>query len=648
MWKKSKREKQVSEHTKQSRRDLQFIYDTQPKGGVSTAHEFFIRMGDSYNTCVHVIDRPTIFTDTWIKQLVSPNTTLIADYYTPEYKNYKKEISDSISEISSQKKRAQTMTEFDELDTEEQISRQWSLALSQTGEQIKQVHLRIFVYDATEEGLERRVNDILQTIGSEGYTGTVFMDENDDEYRSMFLPIDEQERLSNARESLPLPGEVMGLGFSHNQTALNDRRGRYYGTTFTGGTVYIDFFEKTGKRTYYNAFLSGDMGAGKSTTLKAMLFDRAMRGDLIRIFGTTKEANSLVRTFNGTVVNLDGTDGMINMYQIFPTAIREDGTVDERSSFQQHISKAGIKYRMIDKEAGSDTIKLYTNTLHDFYESLGFTGENQKGPITGLPVEEYPVLSDVITYFEQRKEQEREPDYKTLYSSILLSLTQLRKQYGNMFNGPTTFKDLGNVQVVCYNTNTLLQLSEDIQDLQMYNAIDQTNEACMRQGMKEFDLYNERIKTMDSEEALDLARHFVIAVDECHNWINTTKSYVTKFFMTMMSEARKLFGGIWLATQRLERMFPKMDQISDKEMAKAANDISQLYGLCQYRFLLKHSKVSLAIIRQLFGDSITETQYDLIPQFERGQGLLCIDGAENLLMSIEVTKEELNIFGGGA
>ena len=156
------------------------------------------------------------------------------------------------------------------------------------------------------------------------------------------------------------------------------------------------------------------------------------------------------------------------MYQVFPTAIREDGTVDEQSSFQQHISKAGIKYRMINKEAGSDTIKLYTNTLHDFYESLGFTGENQKGPITGLPVEEYPILSDVITYFEQRKEQEREPDYKTLYSSILLSSTQLRKQYGNMFNGPTTFKDLGDVQVVCYNTNTLLQLSEDIQDLQMY------------------------------------------------------------------------------------------------------------------------------------------------------------------------------------
>lgn len=246
MWKKSKREKQVSEHTKQSRRDLQFIYDTQPKGGVSTAHEFFIRMGDSYNTCVHVIDRPTIFTDTWIKQLVSPNTTLIADYYTPEYKNYKKKFQILLVKFLL-KKRAQTMTEFDELDTEEQISRQWSLALSQTGEQIKQVHLRIFVYDATEEGLERRVNDILQTIGSEGYTGTVFMDENDDEYRSMFLPIDEQERLSNARESLPLPGEVMGLGFSHNQTALNDRRGRYYGTTFTGGTVYIDFSKKQAK-----------------------------------------------------------------------------------------------------------------------------------------------------------------------------------------------------------------------------------------------------------------------------------------------------------------------------------------------------------------------------------------------------------------
>lgn len=247
MWKKNKRKKQVSEHTKQSRRDLQFIYDTQPKGGLSTAHEYFIRMGDSYNTCVHVIDRPTIFTDNWVKQLVSPNTTLIVDYYTPEERNYKQEISDSISEISSQKRRAQTTSEYDELAAEEQISREWSLSLSQTGEQMKQVHLRIFVYDATEEGLERRVNDILQTIGSEGYTGTVFMDENDDEYRSMFLPINEQERLSNARQSLPLPGEVMGLSFSHNQTALNDRRGRYYGTTFTGGTVYIDFSKKQAK-----------------------------------------------------------------------------------------------------------------------------------------------------------------------------------------------------------------------------------------------------------------------------------------------------------------------------------------------------------------------------------------------------------------
>ncbi|HBI1967397.1 TPA: type IV secretion system protein VirB4, partial [Enterococcus faecalis] len=139
---------------------------------------------------------------------------------------------------------------------------------------------------------------------------------------------------------------------------------------------------------------------------------------------------------------------------------------------------------------------------------------------------------------------------------------------------------------------------------------------------------------MDSEEALDLARHFVIAVDECHNWINTTKSYVTRFFMTMMSEARKLFGGIWLATQRLERMFPNMDQVSDKDMAEAANDISQLYGLCQYRFLLKHSQVSLKIIRELFGDSITERQYELLPNFKSGQGLLCIDGAENLLMTI--------------
>ena len=117
---------------------------------------------------------------------------------------------------------------------------------------------------------------------------------------------------------------------------------------------------------------------------------------------------------------------------------------------------------MFNKEAKEDVVTLYTNTLHDFYEDIGLIGERQTQPVTSLPVEEYPILSDVIAYFEKRKEEESDPEYQSYYSSILLSLTKLRKQYGNMFNGHTTFKDLSNVQVVCYNTNTLGQLSGEI------------------------------------------------------------------------------------------------------------------------------------------------------------------------------------------
>ncbi|MFG5442448.1 type IV secretion system protein VirB4, partial [Enterococcus faecalis] len=86
---------------------------------------------------IHVVDRPTLFTDTWIKNLVMPHTLLIVDYYTPEDKDYKKAISDSVSEIASQRRRAPNQTTADDLAAEEQISREWSLALSQTGEQIK-------------------------------------------------------------------------------------------------------------------------------------------------------------------------------------------------------------------------------------------------------------------------------------------------------------------------------------------------------------------------------------------------------------------------------------------------------------------------------------------------------------------------------
>ena len=72
----------------------------------------------------------------------------------------------------------------------------------------------------------------------------------------------------------------------------------------------------------------------------------------------------------------------------------------------------------------------------------------------------------------------------------------------------------------------------------------------------------------------DIIRCLVV-VDECHNILNIEKAYAAKWFVTLMSEARKYFTGIALATQRVQRMFPNADNAQDKDTVEAANKLKR-------------------------------------------------------------------------
>ncbi|MDO7204224.1 hypothetical protein Q5M85_08840 [Paraclostridium bifermentans] len=120
-----------------------------------------------------------------------------------------------------------------------------------------------------------------------------------------------------------------------------------------------------------------------------------------------------------------------------------------------------------------------------------------------------------------------------------------------MFNGITTIPDLGNEQIVFYDIGNLSQLKSEIFDIQVFNALTQIWANMMVLGRKEKEAYDNGTKHW-----WDIQR-FLVMVDECHNILNIQKSFSADFFVTFMSEARKFFGGLVLATQRLERMFPK-------------------------------------------------------------------------------------------
>lgn len=631
-------------------RDIDFVLATQPKGGVTFKDEFCVRYGKSYTATLTIIDRPQTFNPFWLTTLTDfLNSTVFVDTLTPpDSDNVKTKVSKSVSELTGQMNRASNQTQYDSLYTDREELRWLYNDIEKNGEQMKYASIRIVLQAYSKEELEKQVNEIGEKLNKVNYEGQVFLEENDEAYQSMFIPMNEIMKLPSKRKGLLLPASVLGKGFAHDETSLSDRRGSFLGRTFSGGLMYFDSFAKTLTRMSYSAFISGESGAGKSTTLKKMTFDRAIKSDMIRIIGLTKEFVSLVNYFDGTIINLDGSDGIVNMLQVFGNVVNDDGTINVRQSFSTFLSDFGIKYQMADPTVSSNTKKVLVTLLQDFYTELGLFGPNAKVPVTSLAENQYPILSDFRKYLIKRKETEKDELTSLAISEIMPTFNNLIDTYGHMFDGHTNFKNVSDVQMVLYNTAGVMKLDSSIRNLCIFNTLNQINSDCSKLGTQEFMKYNQRIKTMDVEDALDLVRHFLIIVDECHNYLNLETVFAATFFANLLAECRKLFGGVWFATQKLETMFPNADNLADGGMVKAANELSRIYSLCAYKVLLRHSDESLRVLRKIFSQTLTDTELSLLPAFSRGQGILSITGDQNILMQIEISDFEDQLFEGGA
>ncbi|MEK4448626.1 ATPase [Bacillus sp. FSL M8-0052] len=629
----------------QIEKDMELVYATQPMGGISFKDEFFNRTGDGYIACLHVYRYPENFTPYWLNKLTSIHNTIVTiDTYTQKDIDYATKVKHSTDEMRSRMNNAVNQTEYDLAAEEFETLRELGLALNKGGEVIKQIHVRIFLHGATQEELETRVNEIQKQIGSDGFKSKVFLDENKEEWQSLFLDYESQLLLPNRRVGNDMPAEAIGLGFAYDQTSLSDPTGVYYGYTSTKGTVYFDMFHKTSKRLYYNMFVAGDMGSGKSTLLKKLLRENGAKGNFIRGFDKSGEFHSVTADMGGKTINLDGTGGRINLMQIFPTVTvqkEDDITIDEAASFRQHVSKLNMCYRILNPKAPDTVLNQFDELVYDFYEEHNFWGDNARDNITQLPAEEYPILSEFQAYCEKRYRTEKDEYFKTRIGDINMSLKNLVTQFGDMFDGITSIPDMINEQIVFYDIGNLSQLKSEIFDIQIFNALTQIWGNMMTIGRKEKEAFDKGLKNW-----WDITR-FLILLDECHNVLEMRKAFTANFFVTLMSEARKFFGGLALATQRIERMFPDTNT-SDPDMALAANKLREIFGLTQYKVLFRQDQTSMKLIKNLFEDQLTDNEYALLPKFETGSCILSISGDQNLVMHVEATEEELALFEGGA
>lgn len=631
-----------------------FVYDTSPVGGISFKDEYYNRTGTTFEACLQVYDAPNIFGDMWITTITNIDDSIVTvDYFTDEHTDYKTAVKDSLSEqVNNRVKNAQGVEELDEIDDEISALRNLSSKMKD-GEKIKICKIRIYLSESTHEKLQEKVANVKKELATEGFLTTVYLDENKEEWQSQFLGADAQEKLPNNKVGIELPAEAVAIGFAYDQTSLYDPSGVYFGSTRTGGSFYWDLFHKTKTRLYYNLFIAGDMGSGKSTFIKKEVKTEAKKNNFIRGFDKSTEYFKQTKHLGGITVKLDGSEGMINMFQVYPTITKKTPGIDleddmrvetdEVGSFSQNQAKLNINYRQLRKnKVSEEEMTDFDLSIFDFYCDKGIWGEEREKDITSLSEDEYPTLGEYLTFIFNRKEIETDPSTKDNLNIIYKTMLNLQRQYGHIFDGHTTFPDLMNEQIVFYDISSLSQFSEQIFDIQIYNTLTIIWADMMKNGQKEKAKFDSNTANWD-----ELTR-FVVILDEVHNYLNLKKAYAADFFVTFMSEARKFLAGTIMGIQRIERMFPKANNVSDPEMVVVANKLSEVFGLTQYKAVFKQDTSSMEHIRNVFGKSLTENEYEILPFLEVGQCVFSIAGDKNYVVQMEATDTELAQFDGGA
>ncbi|MGS4048373.1 VirB4 family type IV secretion system protein [Staphylococcus pseudintermedius] len=626
--------------------NLDLLCEIQPQGGIDFK-ERYIRTGSEYTTAITIYELPKVLTDNWLDSIVNQTGVVaVFDTISIDRNTSIKKINRSIGEQGSRlyENNLKTLDKIEANDTYQSLIN-LGANVKIHGEVMKRIVLRLFITKTTETELEIAVRKIKKDLEALSFKAQMMQFESKDNYLSMFYSYEQQKKhLDHFRIGCPIQAGHLAGSYYFNHQELLDERGSYLGNTMTNGSVIFDPFKSDDIRTFFNILVLGKMGMGKSTLLKMILEDQFGRGNFIRGFDKARDFAPMIKELGGKVICLDGTDGAINMLQIFASASisESDLRVSQVNSYIIHLDKLKMQFKLLNADLTETDLKMIKSAFDDFYVDIGLIdkslGENQN--ITDLPNEAYPKLSQFRTYFEttfKKKVYASNPTEarKEGIEKVEATLNDLCNMYKDIFDGITSLENMEDEQVVMFDIEGLTSYDESIKNCMLYTSLQLIWAQAIKNGRK----YKNLIESGEIDEKD--AKRFMFFIDECHNLINSNDEDVVDFIVKFQKEMRKFLAGVIFATQSPQELIP--ENINSKVEPK----LKQVFALTQSKFLLNMEKSDVAIVSKALGSVIKNSEYDRIPLLRRGQALLNIAGSNTIFFNIEPTQQQLNRFKGG-
>ena len=635
----NKKSKKIEEKIKYEPDLLEYI---QPQGGIKFSIDY-ARTGTGYETCIQIYQFPTYIYSHWLSDICyfeGAITTI--DIHTENEEDALQNISKSMKEYRGRSGSEKNDTGVsDAVNAYSDLSRLYE-SVKRMSRTLKSVIVRIYFSAKTKAELEKRQAEILNKLDE--YKGSIMLNEQKYEYQAMFLPYKKQQELPNARLGIPILDEAIAAGDPFHFASLSDPNGLYLGSTSCGGSVMFNPFFKSSVRTYYNTLILGNMGSGKSTLLKKLSYHSFLLGDYVRLFDVVGELRYMADVCGWTTINLDGTDGIYNMFQILKV------DEDEGICWSRHTAKLALIYEILSQEHNPQEIISFNKCVKNMYNRIGILPDEIKydDKITGYSPEEYPTMSDFISHIELEMEEimRKKPDTKAeekllvdevvRLSNIKRVFVDVRDNYGKMLDGHTSIDNIMDTQGVVFNIKNIASLPAHIANTILYETLSMCWDNCTRNGLIMKQLYEE------GKIGIDEVVHFLITFDEAHKIMNSRFPVALQQLTDMQREMRKVFGGLCLATQSISECIPEG---SSEDSVRLIKD---LFSFSNYKFIGKQDESLKQTLKNAFGSALNDNEYNRIPVLGQGNFILSIQGDRNIEFKVYASDDELNMFRGGA
>ncbi|HDR7321053.1 TPA: ATP-binding protein [Bacillus toyonensis] len=627
--------------------DLDFISRVQPQGGIKF-NEKYIAQGDCYVACLHVYSLAEDIPPLWLTALMNNKDTISSvDIATANKEEVVKDINRSITELKDRMTSERRSTDRDDAHWELQNLTDFARSITQQGEIVKLIKLRIFIYDPVLEQLEKRIGDIKKEIAGQNYKAQVYVFKQKEEWQTLFASYDDQMEYLGVKSGYPLPSKNIGFGIPFHHQDLKDPRGIYLGQTSTGGAFILDPFFTTSTRTSFSGFVFGKMGAGKSTLLKQLLEGLLAKDCFIRGFDKAKDYYTIVQQQGGKIIDLSGAKsngivetGRINPLEVFATIIDDDtGEVNEKGSFLQHLSKLTNNLRFLSVDISETAVKEFRNYLLEFYIEYGLIPrreDNKPLKITGLAPTDYPIMEEFLEYLngvqlEKGSTAQRLRDLETLRVQV----RDMVFVYGDIFNGHTTLRNFEDEKIVIFDIDGISKIDKPIFNCQLFTALTLIWSHALKNGRRMKYLREEKKYPVE-----DLT-YFMVLLDECHNVINSENKFANKYILEFEREMRKFLAGIFFATQSPQEMLPPPGSNVD------VSDMKAIFELTQYKIFLNMDNSVLETLKNVLGESLTESEFRILPELKRGEAIVQVSSTETYNVMFDPDEKQLERFKGG-